>query len=1053
MDVVSYGRGATAALAARIRAAKAAGHPLDPVTVLVPSNTAGLSARRLLAVGDQARGLEPTNLANVSFVTPFRLAELVAAGSLSDRRPLTNPVLAAAVRSALRDAPGMFAPVAGHQATQAAVISVYSELSRAHPDTRAAIAAASRRGAEVVRLVDEVRRRLADFADEDDLAAAATARLASDPGAAAPLGTLIWHLPDRLTPAMASLAGAALAAASAAAVVLALTGAPEADAAILAAVRTAGIDVDGMDGLTAEAAAPITRPTAARIVSTTDADEEVRHVVREVAALAEAGVPLDRIAIFRPSPGSYARTLDEQLDGAGIPHNGPSARRLADSAAGRALLGALDLPANEWGRGDVMALLAEAPVVDATGTWAPTRRWDELSRAAGVVGGIDDWRDKLAHLQRTLRLALDEMAAAGDDEDAIRKAAGKRRDLEAAATLAAFVDGLDASITAVQDASTWAGRATAAQALLEQLLGPEHLRTSWPDVEVTAAELVDAALSRLGALDDIDPQPTYTDFTLALASELDAPLGRTGRFGEGVLVAPLASAAGHDLDAVFVLGLAEGTCPGFRRDDALLPDTDRQRQSTPGELLTQDERLHAQHRSLLAALAAAPPEHRTLLFPRGDLRGRRDRLPSRWLLDSASALAGRRIHSSDVARQVDGVIHVVHSYEHGVATAATHGSIVERDVALLRSAADPAAHPLAAGLLGRGLIARRARLSPAFTEWDGNLADVTIGSPQGRVLSASSLETWAKCPFRYFLGSVLKLGERDDPERIVQISAADQGTLVHRVLEDFITEALHRPGGPPHPTEPWTDADRVRLHALAEAAFADVEARGLTGRSLTWRRTKDQVRADLDRFVFEDDAHRMGLDVRPVQAEMAFGMEDGHTVAVELPSGRTLRFRGKADRVDRGDDGSLVVLDYKTGKDNYTDLHKDPVQAGTVLQLGIYAEAARAVVAKGKAVPVSSFYWMVSAKGGFVQRGYEWGDEHRARFLDVADTIVEGIERGVFPALPGDYVPFWGSYENCSWCDFDRICPRDRDDHQRAKAGAPELALLARLQPPVEDAQ
>ena len=1051
--MVSYGRAATAALAARIRAAKAAGHPLDPVTVLVPSNTAGLSARRLLAVGDQARGLEPTNLANVSFVTPFRLAELVAAGSLSDRRPLTNPVLAAAVRSALRDAPGMFAPVAGHQATQAAVISVYSELSRAHPDTRAGIAAASRRGAEVVRLVDEVRRRLADFADEDDLAAAATARLHKDAGAAAPLGTLIWHLPDRLTPAMSSLVGAALTAAPAAAVVLALTGVPAADAAVLATVGAAGVEVDGVGG---PVTADIVPATAARIVSATDADEEVRHVVREVAALADAGVPLDRIAIFRPSAVAYARTLDEQLDGAGIPHNGPSARRLADSAAGRALLGALALPGNHngWGRGDVMALLAEAPVRDASGDPVPTRRWDDLSRAAGVVGGIDDWREKLAHLERTLTIAIDELVANPGDQPEW-KVDGKRRDLEATSALAAFVDGLDAAIAAVQDAATWAGRAAAAHALLEQLLGPEHRRTRWPDVEVTAAQLVDAALTRLGALDDIDPHPTFVDFTLALASELDAPLGRTGRFGEGVLVAPLASAAGHDLDAVFILGMAEGTCPGFRRDDALLPDTDRQRQRTPGELLTQDERLHAQHRSLLAALAAAPPERRTLLFPRGDLRGRRDRLPSRWLLNSASALAGHRIHSSDVARQVDGVIHVVHSYEHGVSTAATHGSIVERDVALLRAAPDPAAHPLAAAILGRGLLARQARLSPEFTEWDGNLAGAEVVSPfQGKPFSASRLEAWAKCPFQYFLGSVLGLGERDTPERVVEISAAERGTLVHRVLEDFIAEVLVRPEGKPAPDQAWTDDDRTRLHELAGEAFADVEARGLTGRPLTWRRTKDAVRSDLDLFLVKDDAHRMAQAVRPKRAEMAFGMNGAPNVAITLPSGRTLHFRGKADRVDEGDDGSLVVLDYKTGKgDGYKDLAKDPVKAGQVLQLGIYAEAARAVVVGGEPVPVASFYWMVSDKGGFAQYGYQWDGEPRARFLEAVDTIAEGIERGIFPALPGDYNPFWSSYENCSWCAFDRICPRDRDDHQRAKAVAPELALLGRLQPPSEDAQ
>ena len=106
VDLVGYGRPATEALARRIVEAKAGGHPLDPVTVVVPSNTAGLSARRLLATGDPVGGLAAVNLANVSFVTPFRLAELFGAAAMGDRKPLTNPVLAAAVRSVLSTAPG-----------------------------------------------------------------------------------------------------------------------------------------------------------------------------------------------------------------------------------------------------------------------------------------------------------------------------------------------------------------------------------------------------------------------------------------------------------------------------------------------------------------------------------------------------------------------------------------------------------------------------------------------------------------------------------------------------------------------------------------------------------------------------------------------------------------------------------------------------------------------------------------------------------------------------------------------------------------------------------
>ena len=141
-----------------------------------------------------------------------------------------------------------------------------------------------------------------------------------------------------------------------------------------------------------------------------------------------------------------------------------------------------------------------------------------------------------------------------------------------------------------------------------------------------------------------------------------------------------------------------------------------------------------------------------------------------------------------------------------------------------------------------------------------------------------------------------------------------------------------------------------------------------------------------------------------------------------------------------------MVLDYKTGSaKRYKELAKDPVRAGTALQLGVYAEAARAQLG---AHEVDSYYWAISVKEKFGQLGYPWTEDRRSRFLDVTETIVEGIEAGLFPAQPGEYDSFWGRHDGCGFCDFDRVCPRDRDDDQRATAGAPELGLLERLKLP-----
>ena len=48
------------------------------------------------------------------------------------------------------------------------------------------------------------------------------------------------------------------------------------------------------------------------------------------------------------------------------------------------------------------------------------------------------------------------------------------------------------------------------------------------------------------------------------------------------------------------------------------------------------------------------------------------------------------------------------------------------------------------------------------------------------------------------------------------------------------------------------------------------------------------------------------------------------------------------------------------------------------------------------------------------------------RFEDVIATVVAGIEGGDFPANPGEDA-FYGP-KNCSFCDFQRVCPSTRVD-------------------------
>lgn len=184
--------------------------------------------------------------------------------------------------------------------------------------------------------------------------------------------------------------------------------------------------------------------------------------------------------------------------------------------------------------------------------------------------------------------------------------------------------------------------------------------------------------------------------------------------------------------------------------------------------------------------------------------------------------------------------------------------------------------------------------------------------------------------------------------------------------------------------------------------------------------------------------------------EVPFGFDAAPPVEITVPSGAVVRFRGRADRTDRRPDGTRVVLDYKTGSVPRTPdgCENDPVWAGLRLQLPVYAEAVRQ---QHRVDTVESAYWYVSQRGGFRQVGVELDEETGRRFREVVGQIVEGIDRGIFPAAPGEPNYFNAAGSNCTYCDFDALCPADRGTQYDAKADAPEFQVFHDLMPEVEE--
>ncbi|GAA4982444.1 PD-(D/E)XK nuclease family protein [Pseudonocardia tropica] len=967
----SFGAPAYRALVDLVRAVKGA-DPLRRITVVVPSERVGVAARRAVARGGGSPGV-----AALQVVTLRRLAESLAAAELvsAGRRPLTGARLAAAVRDVLVEEPGVFEPVAGHVGTLRAIVEAHRDLREVAPGASERIPAGEAVAADAARVHAALLGRVrADGYDEVDLLDSATQKTHRIREA------VVAFLPRDLTP-------------------------PE--QALLESVAANG-ELHVIDGVIDPAV------VADRVVHASDPDDEVRSAVRDVVEALRAGTPGHRIAVLHTATDPYARLLHDHLSRAGVTFFGRGVRTTVETRFGRGLLRMLELPGHGFRRDEVIGWLTDAPVRH-DGERVPASRWDRISRTAAVVrwapsGGWDG----------LTRFAAERREAATGAESA--RAERLRRDADDAETLFSFVGDLRDRLGRCATATTWSQLGIELTELWTSTVAGEDTDALAPD-EARAVARISAAVDGLCALGD--GAPSIATARELLEMQLAEDTDRVGSIGTGVHVGPLSDGFGEDVDHVIMLGVAEGLLPGRHIDDPLLPDRVRDLLGLP----TAVEHARRRHRDLLAALAAAPAGGRTLSFPRGDLRGGGMRVPSRWLLPTLRVLSGdESVSSRSWERAVPGVEERP-SYTGSVlgrGEPATAQEWRQRAVAARERLADP--------VLDRAVVVRSARAEARFGPFDGDLSDADLPAPDAvSPISATALETWARCPFGYFVSRVLRAAAPVQPEDVVTLSPLVRGDIVHRTLHRLVSTAAEQ-GWLPDPDQAWPERTRDVLEELAGQEFARAESAGVTGAALLWRDDQSSILEDLRAWIGHDDALRRGGDLRPAATEWEFGGDDRPT-ALTLPGGRALRLRGAVDRIDRDARDRIVVTDYKTGR-RPSSSDTDPWEGGRKLQLPLYALVAAEQLGHPHGEPVRAGYWYVTGRESFERTEVVIDDARRADALATVGAIVDGITGGFFAPRPSGAQHYLGRTRvDCPACEPDGLGERvDGEDWARLAA-------------------
>ncbi len=749
------------------------------------------------------------------------------------------------------------------------------------------------------------------------------------------------------------------------------------------------------------------------------ARQEMEAVGRRIKALLiEDGVsPASIAVVYRrlDDIGPMLRTVFAEF---GIPLRILQKPRLSESSLVRFLLQLFET-VDEWTRDTVVDVIT-SPWFRPTGVQTPeeTEGAAALARLAGIVAGREAFRTRLDALAKRL-----------ENKDSVDWAQLNKLVAEPRAALGALQRRFDALASTADLLPSNGALADFAHAM-EKILDELHVQDaveSERDISEDFRAFEMAALERLRHLLSLlsrqDPGLSMSRAAFAsrlkrISNDVEVDLAEPR---DGVQCLTPEEGRGLFFNHVFYAGVNEGAVPRPAPVSAIYGESDVEAFEHAGVHLERRQ-THAKRELLMF--------HHVLSMARESI----------WISWQTVSAEGRPLAPSPYITDLRELLPEEQVVQKRISPLETFApppeeAACERDVRNAAFSSHPELRDRFRGLFApasAGAEVERSRQSALpFDAYDGVLEapeviDMVAQSfGPTHVYSVAQLETYALCPFRFFVERVLQVEEPETP--VVELESTARGALVHAVLEH-----LHaRFRGLAVSEIPEAEARQAMRETVGEV-FSSMMPANATVQGGLLRVERDRMVRLLDQYLAIAREEKDSF-WKPQHFEVRFGRVDRFSAEplnksepfmLDTRAG-AFPFSGKIDRIDENGE-EVRIIDYKTT----VRVTAKNIDEGVSLQLPLYALAVEEHLLPGRRCAEALFVQVGrDRKLEGLDRKKKW-EQREATLRESVARYVQAIREGRFPPTPRNS-------EACTYCPARQVCRHEEGRIERKQGAAP----------------